>query len=164
MTSNCPPEKLYEGGLNRSQFLPFLKTLAVSCPALLIDTAQDLRCWAEDNTVESADEQQKQPSYVAPGRPERLFRKTLLRTETGFKSKVKTDVDVKVLHGRTLTLLLYQEENKIGLASFAQLCEAPRAQSDYIGLSRLVQRKLYLCGVPQLDVRRDADTCRRFLR
>lgn len=43
MTSNCPPEKLYEGGLNRERFLPFIETLKLSCNPIFLDTHHDFR-------------------------------------------------------------------------------------------------------------------------
>eukprot|EP00804_Cyclotella_cryptica_P019695 CCRYP_016477-RA/>CCRYP_016477-RA protein AED:0.05 eAED:0.04 QI:0/-1/0/1/-1/1/1/0/581 len=54
-TSNRPPKDLYEGGLNRSYFLPFLDLLERYCLVLRLGSHHD------DRTVSNADESNIQP-------------------------------------------------------------------------------------------------------
>ncbi len=63
-TSNRAPDKLYEGGLQRSLFLPFIARLKVECEAHDMASPTDYRRLARH---------QRGLYFVTPGRDEDLF-------------------------------------------------------------------------------------------
>jgi predicted ATPase len=64
-TSNHAPIQLYEGGLNRQLFLPFIKLLEQHCHVHEISTIRDYRSLSSLNTS-SQIEKQNPPRFVSP--------------------------------------------------------------------------------------------------
>lgn len=157
-TSNCPPERLYEGGLNRSRFAPFIETLRSTCQPILLDSHRDFRGLVKKKHRLSS------PSYSTPPRDLSEVINYLIDANEYFSSATKRNIAVDVFHGRQLPLLLLDETSGSGLVDFKSLCQSPTAPADFVGLACIVNRHLFIANVPQLDVRQDAEACRRFIR
>lgn len=146
-TSNIPPKDLYRNGLQRARFLPAIKLIDQQCIEVNIDSGIDYRM----RTLEQAEiyhfplDEKAQANldhyYLQLSRDE--CRETQLVEINNRKIEVKGVCDG----------VLY--------ASFSQLCESSRSQSDYIEMSRLYHTVL-LSEVKQMGRNRD-DAARRFI-
>lgn len=121
-TSNTPPEKLYEGGLNRLSFLPFIALIEKHMNAVELDSPQDYRL-------------------------ERMAGRDLYITPLGAKADAAMDDAFARLsgvpRGRKVTLNVLgrklavpQEANGVARFSFRDLCEQPLGAPDYLALAR----------------------------
>lgn len=145
-TSNTAPERLYEGGLNRQLFLPFIDFLRAQLDVAELDGATDYRRILIGGLK----------VYLTPLGPE---------------TDAAMDEDWKKLTGRdggepaTLTVLgraLHVPCAAKGVArfAFADLCLQPLAAADYLAVARAFHT-LLIDRIPQMDsTMRDA--ARRF--
>lgn len=134
-TSNWPPEKLYEGGLQRDRFLPFIDLVRARMDVVSLAGPVDYRMRVlEDNGVyrwplgESAhhwaDRLFTELSGGAPVQPDHLT----------VKGRV---IDVKATAGG------------VARFSFAQLCERPLGAEDYLAIAHRYP-VVFLESVPKL--------------
>ena len=135
MTSNWPPERLYEGGLQRDRFLPFITLLQDRFHVLGLDGGVDYRLrLLEDNGV------WRFPlGAAAQGWADALFRDL-----TDSVPSERMDLS---LRGRVLTV----EHCARGVArfTFAELCERPAGAEDYLAIAAAFHT-VFLEGVPKL--------------
>jgi cell division protein ZapE len=121
VTSNTPPEKLYEGGLNRQLFLPFIEMLRTRLTVLELDGGQDYRRL-------------------------RLAGLTTYNTPLGLEADAAMDAAWTALsdgalpvareidvHGRTLAAP--RTAGRVARFDFEELCGQPLGAGDYIALS-----------------------------
>ncbi|KAK6942359.1 ATPase, AFG1-like [Dillenia turbinata] len=136
-TSNRAPDKLYEGGLQRDLFLPFISTLKERCVVHEIGSSVDYR------KLTSA----QQGFYFVGEDFASLIRSGLLRQK--FKLLVGEQEphpqEVEVVMGRTLRVPLGAE----GCAyfPFEELCDRPLGAADYLALCKNFHT-LALEGIP----------------
>ena len=146
-TSNTPPSRLYEGGLNRQLFLPFIAELEARLDVLHLDGATDYRL-------------------------ERIAGLDMYLTPLGANADARMDKAWRRLtdmpHGKPVIIHLLGRELKVpeaahGVArfTFAQLCEAPLAAADYLAIARQFHTVL-LDHVPMLDASK-RNEARRFM-
>lgn len=146
-TSNLAPDRLYENGLNRQLFTPFIALLKERCRVIELDAAKDYR----------RDKLERQPVYFF-----------------GPQSETHDELDAawRVIAGpdggEPETLRINGRDIKVpaqGLGaarfSFAELCEAPLGARDYLRLSQHFHT-LVVEGVPHLD-RTRSDAAKRFI-
>lgn len=147
-TSNLPPRRLYENGLQRKQFLPAIKLIETHCEVLNVDGGHDYRL----DTLEQAGLYFSPLDDVAEQQLDDCFRRL-----AGAQRQI-SNVNLEIL-GRTLKARRYTE----GMVWFdyRELCEGPRSAADYIEIARQFHTVL-LSGLPVLDARRD-DGARRFI-
>lgn len=134
-TSNWDPDRLYEGGLQRDRFLPFIELLKKKLEVVELDGPKDYRaeCLETEGT------------YFYP-----LGRSTLLQVEKVFyaltnKAAAKPqEISVK---GRTIKV----KEAAKGVArfTFSELCEEPLGAEDYLTIANVFET-VFLEGVPKL--------------
>ena len=121
-TSNWPPEKLYEGGLQRSRFLPFIDLLEARLNVQELNGAVDyrLRCLRENGVY-------FQPLGLAADKNADIVFQSL----TDGTSPHTETLTVK---GRTLEV----DKTAKGVArfTFAQLCEKPLGAGDYLAIAK----------------------------
>ena len=121
-TSNVAPEDLYKGGLNRALFLPFIAQISAHMDVLRLDARTDFRLeklagvkmWLvpADRVADAVlDKAWARMTGNAPCRPR--------------------DISIK---GRILHVPC--SAHGVARFSFAQICEAPLAASDYLRLAR----------------------------
>ena len=146
-TSNVPPARLYEGGLQRDRFLPAIAELESRLRVLELAGAEDHRLRA----LERAD------VYHFPLGPEA-------------DASIAACFDALVPNGRVedgpLTVLdrpIATRRRAEGVVwfGFDQLCDGPRGADDYIEVARCFHTVL-LSGVPVIAPR-ERDRARRFI-
>ncbi|XP_034599654.1 uncharacterized protein [Setaria viridis] len=132
-TSNRAPDKLYEGGLQRDLFLPFIDTLKERCIAHPIGSAVDYR------QLGSA----KQGFYFV-GKHYSTLLKQKLQSLIG--DEEPSPQTVEVIMGRKLQVPL--GANGCAYFPFEDLCDRPLGAADYFGLFKKFHT-LALDGVPK---------------
>ncbi|KAL5842196.1 hypothetical protein ACOSQ3_012799 [Xanthoceras sorbifolium] len=131
-TSNRAPDNLYEGGLQRDLFLPFISTLKERCIAHEIGSAVDYR------KMTSA-----QQGFYFIGKDSSSLLKQKFQELIGDHKAGPQEVEVVM--GRTLQVPL--SANGCAYFQFEELCERPLGAADYFGLFKSFHT-LALEGVP----------------
>jgi cell division protein ZapE len=146
-TSNVPPENLYEGGLNRVLFLPFIAQIEERIDVLRLDARTDFRM----EKLASVKMWLTPADAEAEAALDRAW--TLI---TGGAPCEPRDIAIK---GR----LLHVPCSAPGVArfSFADLCEQPLAASDYLRLAR-DYHTLMIDHIPLMDYDH-RDAAKRFI-
>ncbi|GAB7337023.1 hypothetical protein MBLNU457_g2436t1 [Dothideomycetes sp. NU457] len=152
-TSNRAPENLYEDGLNRPLFLPFIALLKQKCEVWPLGGAQDYRMLG---LKEGGETQKVFFTDLAE------FQANLEATTGG--RKLETHV-IPVAMGRQLAVTAVSGENLgeglIVSSTFAQLCEAKIGAADYHALCR-VTKTIFLEGLRPFRLT-ELDFARRFI-
>lgn len=131
-TSNRHPDALYEGGLQRNLFLPFIQRLKDHCLVHDMDSRTDYRKLAQHH---------RGLYFVTPSREEDLYERF---TELANGKPVRREwVDVAM--GRQLELP--RAGGCVALFTFDELCNRPLGAADYIALAN-AKHTLALSGVP----------------
>jgi cell division protein ZapE len=146
-TSNIVPDQLYAGGLQRQRFLPTIALLKKHTEVVHVDGSTDYRLRA----LERADVYQ---TPAGPAADERL---------TQFFEDIAPDEGD---HGGSLEILgrnidYRRAADGVIWFDFAQICDGPRSQDDYIELSREYQTVL-ISNVPRFDTTLE-NQARRFI-
>ena len=146
-TSNTPPDRLYENGLNRQYFTPFIATLKRHVSIVTLDGPTDYRRLKFEG--EAVYQFGQGPEVVAA--MERLWLK-LTGGDPGRPGKVTS-------LGRSIDV----SREALGAARFpfAALCEAPLGARDYLRLAHAFDT-IMVDGVPQFD-RVRTDAAKRFI-
>ncbi|HEY2071086.1 MAG TPA: cell division protein ZapE [Rhizomicrobium sp.] len=135
-TSNTPPGRLYEGGLNRQLFLPFIAMLEENLEAIALNGAVDYRL-ARMSGLDI---------YITPLGPEADARmdaawKRLTDTARGEPQSL-------TVFGRTLRVP--QAARGVARFSFDDLCRQPLAAADYLAIARHYHT-LLIDRIPRMD-------------
>ncbi|PON48438.1 ATPase, AFG1-like [Parasponia andersonii] len=131
-TSNRAPDNLYEGGLQRNLFLPFISTLKERCKVHQIGSSVDYR------KMTSA-----QQGFYFIGKDLSDFLKKKFEELVGEHKAVPREVELVM--GRTLQVPL--GANGCAYFPFKELCDRPLGAADYFGLFKNFHT-LALDGVP----------------
>ncbi|GAX74866.1 hypothetical protein CEUSTIGMA_g2312.t1 [Chlamydomonas eustigma] len=131
-TSNRAPDKLYEGGLQRSLFLPFIERLKVECEAHDMISPTDYRRLAKH---------QRGLYFTSQEREEELNEEFVDLAH----GEEPTPQVVEVMMGRQINVPL--AAGKICNFSFDDLCGRPVAAADYLALVEHYHT-IALSGVP----------------
>lgn len=134
-TSNVEPARLYENGLNRALFVPFIGLLQRQMEIFKLQARTDFRL----------EKLGRAPVYYTPvTQATREALDDMFYELTGLKSGKPVHLNVK---GHDL--MLPQTASGVARASFAELCEKPYAASDYLALAQNYHT-LILDDVPQM--------------
>ena len=148
-TSNRPPQDLYQDGLNRQLFLPFIALLETRLDVIGLNGPTDYRLHRLGGM----------PTFYTPNGPpataalsEAFFRLTDYPVED--RANVPTET-LQVGGGRTL--FVPKSLKGVAVFSFARLCRQPLGTADYLAVARRYHTVI-LVGVPQLtpDLRNEA--------
>ncbi|PSC67543.1 lactation elevated 1 isoform X1 [Micractinium conductrix] len=131
-TSNRHPDALYEGGLQRNLFLPFINRLKEQCEVHDMDSRTDYRRLAHH---------QRGLYFVTPSREEDLYERFMELTN----GKPVGPAYVEVAMGRQLEMP--RTGGCVTLFTFDELCNRPLGAADYIALAN-AEHTLALSGVP----------------
>ncbi|MEM9256022.1 MAG: cell division protein ZapE [Pseudomonadota bacterium] len=146
-TSNIEPHHLYENGLQRQRFLPAIALIEQHTEVLNVDAGVDHRL----RTLQQARLYHYPLGEGADRSLEESFNR--LAREPG-KRWERIQVN-----GRYLTCRCLAED--VAWFEFAELCDGPRSQNDYIELARVFNAVL-ISGVPEFTVDLN-DQARRFI-
>ncbi|XVE63466.1 hypothetical protein DITRI_Ditri07aG0022800 [Diplodiscus trichospermus] len=135
-TSNRAPDNLYEGGLQRDLFLPFIATLKERCVVHEIGSAVDYR------KLTSAEQ-----GFYFIGKDLAGLLKEKFQELIG--EHIASPQVVEVVMGRTLQVPL--GANGCAYFSFEELCDKPLGAADYFGLFKNFHT-LALEGVPKFGL------------
>jgi cell division protein ZapE len=143
-TSNRHPDNLYEQGLNRALFLPFIELIKERLTIHNLDSETDHR----QNRL------QEQQRYFSP-----LGNETEDRIDDIWHALSGGDAEPLVLRrkGRNIVLPLFR--NGVARASFADLCDAALGPGDYLAVAAAV-RVLILTDIPKLSRARNNEAKR----
>ena len=134
-TSNRPPEELYQNGLNRALFLPFVDLLRRSMHVTELDSPHDYR--------------QNRPTgpqvYYHPAGTAKAQIDALWRDVIGTAKPAPLTLSV---NGRNITLATHA--NGAARASFWDLCAKPLGPADFLAIADAL-RVLVLEDIPQLS-------------
>jgi len=122
-TSNRPPDALYEGGLNRSLFLPFIETLKETFDIVCMDSMHDYRR-DKIEVVEGASK-----SYFWPNNETTAH--AALEEIFGDMEESYEEL-VPVMMGRQVRVT--RANTHCGWFNFRELCHKPLGAADYISL------------------------------
>ncbi|MFU8815565.1 MAG: cell division protein ZapE [Pseudomonadales bacterium] len=146
-TSNVPPEGLYENGLQRRRFLPAIELLQQQTLVFNVDGAVDYRL----RVLERAE------IYHAP--LDRAAESSLQRSFSALAPEAPEHGVTLEINGRPIRARCVAED--VIWFEFAELCEGPRSQNDYIELARVFHAVL-VSNVPRFTTRNE-DAARRFI-
>ncbi|HEY5347961.1 MAG TPA: cell division protein ZapE [Rhizomicrobium sp.] len=144
-TSNTPPDRLYEGGLNRQLFLPFIAIIQKRLRVIALNGPLDYRLARLAG----------QPVYLAP-----LGSASDAAMDAAWRRLTDTDKGAAM----TLTVLgrilpVPQAAKGVARFSFDELCAAPLAAADYLALAR----HFHTIMIDHVPVIQDRDQARRFV-
>ena len=146
-TSNWPPDRLYENGLNRDRFLPFIALLKTKVDMVALDGSVDYRL----------ERLRDLPVYHEPLGPEAdAALDTAFAALTDGAAPAPVDVAVG-----SRTLHVPCAAGRVARFSFADLCNRPLGAADYLALTERFHT-LFLDGVPVLAPNR-RNEARRFM-
>ncbi len=148
-TSNIVPEGLYRDGLQRARFLPAIDLLKRHTKVVNVDGGIDYRLRALE----------KAELYHCP--LDQAANQSLARSFSALiveGAEVHENVPLEI-EGRIITAV--READDVAWFEFAELCDGPRSQNDYIELAREYHSVL-LANVPRFDARMESQA-RRFI-
>jgi len=184
-TSNRPPSKLYEGGLNRARFLPFIDTLCQHCEVVAMEAQHDYRKDQNQNysgpSINGNDPAATAAAVTAkavtssscssdvPPLPSPTYFWPIEdpKTRSALASIFGDDYDdgkteiLPVRMGRTISAQTSPTYKDCGRFAFDELCNKPLGASDYLALAERFSIVI-VEGVPLLDASR-YNEARRFV-
>lgn len=134
-TSNWAPDDLYEGGLQRDRFLPFIELLKQRLDILQLDGPTDYRLLRMGD----------RPVYFSPLGP--AATRSLEEIFALLTDGVRPEPLSLTMQGRRLTLP--RAAKSAALSDFDELCRRPLGSADYLALATHLQ-SLLIDGVPEL--------------
>jgi cell division protein ZapE len=146
-TSNIIPANLYENGLQRQRFLPAIALVEKYTQVVNLDAGVDYRL----RVLQQAE------LYHHP--LDAMANKSLQASFDGLAPEAGKNWERIQINGRYLTSRCVADD--VIWFDFAELCDGPRSQNDYIELARIYHAVL-ISGVPALGVDSD-DQARRFI-
>ena len=146
-TSNTPPDRLYENGLQRRRFLPAIDLIHANTETLQVAAGADyrLRVLRRDGAYRLLDEPHAEAALRESFRA--LCHAAIAENER------------LTINGRAIVARYCSED--VAWFEFATLCDGARASDDYIELARLFST-VVLHGVPVFDHAKE-DMARRFI-
>ncbi|HEY5646341.1 MAG TPA: cell division protein ZapE [Pseudomonadales bacterium] len=146
-TSNVEPDRLYENGLQRRRFLPAIEAIKAHTQVHCLESDTDYRLRVLERAeiyhvpLDAAAERSLSRSFhaLAPEPPE---------------ENVALTIENRIIRARMVA-------EDVVWFEFAELCEGPRSQNDYIELSRIFHAVL-VSNVRRFTTR-DEDAARRFI-
>ena len=146
-TSNSRPDDLYKDGLQRQRFLPAIRLLNEYTDVVNMDGGTDYRLRLL----------QKAGTYLSPDDATAAEKLGYFFDESA-SMQIETDVDLEINERK---IRAKRCAKGIAWFRFADICDGPRSQADYIEIARWYP-SVIISGVAQLDATHD-DQARRFI-
>jgi cell division protein ZapE len=145
-TSNTPPQRLYEGGLNRGLFLPFIAMIEEKMQVIELDGGRDYRL----------DRMGELNVYITPLGPE---------ADAAMDAAWQRLTDAKRGVPTTMTVLqrklvVPQTSNGVARFTFDALCREPLGAADYVALAKAFHT-IMIDRIPRF-ASEDVNAARRF--
>ena len=137
-TSNIPPGKLYENGLQRDRFLPAIELLGGNCEVVELESPVDYR-------LRSLEQATLYHHPVVPETPELLLRH-FHELATG-SARIAAGEAIGIQDRAIVTSYLTQD---VVWFEFAAICEGPRSAADYVEIAKIFHAVI-ISDVPLLD-------------
>jgi cell division protein ZapE len=136
-TSNVEPDRLYEGGLNRTLFLPFLALLKKRMEVVRLDARTDFRL----EKLSSA------PVYHVPA--DERAKAALDQAFRGLSGRPRGDRVTLTVKGHALEVP--EAAGCVARFAFADLCQKPLGAADYLAISQDFHT-LIVEGIPRMGL------------
>jgi protein AFG1 len=133
-TSNRQPTDLYEGGLNRSYFLPFIDLLERHCVVHAMKSETDYRLVMADQKMYLNHNNENNDSNGQDFSELRLQIDEIVDRLRDGRPEISKDLDVG--YQRTLTVSSADGEGLVGRFQFEELCDRDLGASDYRSLAQ----------------------------
>lgn len=143
-TSNWPPDRLYEGGLQRQRFLPFIALIKERLEVVFLDSDTDYR----GEAVQDLETYLHPLNAGTKAKADKFFQQL-----SGGKLERVENVCVK---GRDIPV---QAADGVARFTFAQLCEQPHGAEDYLTIADKFHT-VFLENIPRLTYDRNNETKR----
>jgi cell division protein ZapE len=147
-TSNYHPDDLYQNGLQRALFLPFIKKLKQAANVLELVAKEDYRLAHFKSLT--------QTFYVGLGNQANDF---LAKTFATLTNHAETEETILSLPGRQVHF--QAAHGDILYSSFEELCHRALGAADYIKIAQ-VFNTVFIANIPQLS-KENRDQARRFV-
>jgi cell division protein ZapE len=147
-TSNRPPEELYQGGLQREQFIKFIELLVAGMPIIAIESPFDYRL---------AQLRAMKRTYMFPRNSDSddfLMESWDTLTHGAPIEPLRIEIDGRILR-------VDKHARGVAWMTFAELCMRPLGAGDYLELCSYFST-LLLQGVPRLT-REERNEAKRFV-
>jgi cell division protein ZapE len=155
-TSNRPPNELYEDGLNRSYFLPFIDVLKRHCMIHDMGSTLDYRML---NAASEYSESRLFPSFYLAGEADRHLDDVVLMLRAGQpESPLQLPVPYSSRH---VYVPSADESYRVGRFQFADLCDRALGASDFRAVAAAFDC-VAIDSIPILSKRRH-NSARRFI-
>jgi predicted ATPase len=160
-TSNRPPQDLYEGGLNRGYFLPFIDLLEAHCIVHSIQSDQDYRRVLSNCSSFFVKHDEEEVALLIDG----LVRDLQVADEAELSVE---SLQLPVGLNRSIPVkdaYLYNNDDKLpsmARFSFEELCDTDRGAMDYRAVAHAFDI-VVLEGIPMLDDSDGHNRARRFI-
>jgi cell division protein ZapE len=146
-TSNFPPDRLYEGGLQRENFLPFIDLIKQRLDLLELDGGIDYR----------ARRLERLPVYYTPA--DAAAERAL---EEAFESLTDgASAEPEVLHRKGRRLVVPRAARGVAFFTFDALCREALGPGDYLAIARHYH-SLVVSGLPRMGSEQ-RNEARRFM-
>ena len=146
-TSNVEPDRLYEGGLNRTLFIPFIRMIDERMKVVALDARVDYRLEKLSGV----------PVYYTPDNDSaRQALDRAFQMLSGRRKGLAIEID---LGGRSVVAPC--AANGVARFSFSELCEQALGASDYLEIAREFHT-IIIDGVPVMDIW-NRNEARRFI-
>lgn len=145
-TSNYPPDRLYEGGLQRKRFLPFIDLIKEKMEIIEVNGPTDHR----------ARELGRTNTYFYPLNADNSEKSARLFHE--FTKGGETTLHRLPLKGREIHI---QAAGNVARCSFAELCEQPVGAEDYLAITQNFDT-VFIDDIPRLGYDR-RNEAKRFM-
>ena len=151
-TSNRPPCGLYEGGINRSIFLPFIDTLNERMIVVEMDGHHDYRrdSLLIDNDEEAAMFDSSLPTHLCTSITSPSVANDVLQQwfDQDSEGRQSTNEVIPVAMGRSIQV--NKSNDTCGWFTFNELCKQPLGAADYLAIASRY-KVIIVENVPQLD-------------
>ena len=152
-TSNRPPNDLYQNGLQRDLFVPFIRTLERRCTVHDMESTTDYRLTGQASEGETA-------TYFSPLGPNSDARLAeVFQRATGGEKTHAVDLETQ---GRRVRVPKATLESNVAYFTFNEICGTFVGAADYIAIASSYGT-VFIEDIPRLDVRSNADVMRRFI-
>lgn len=153
-TSNRPPGDLYEGGLNRTHFLPFIPLLEHHCAVVPISSDEDYRARTAPVAGRFITADSTAPA-AAPSAAAQLEQQYLASTGGHRGSPLTLEISA------TRRIEVPRAYADVAFFRFEELCGAPVGSKTFAALCRRF-RVIAVADIPQLSSK-ERDKARRFI-